>query len=191
MKKWDLSQEAFFQLLARLNAEPALAGEEYEKLRARLIYFFERKGCRIPAELGDETINRIARKIEEGYEIEDPYKFSYGVARLVLLEYWSDPTREWEQLNERLPSQEGNCAFDERKMECMKKCLSALSSEERDLIIKNCTLNNIGKVEAAKALGLTINALRLRVFRIRAKLQVCRENCIKVRDELTSRREAL
>jgi len=64
MKTSDLSQEAFFQLLARLNADPALAGEAYEKLRARLIYFFELKGCRVPAELSDETINRIARKIE-------------------------------------------------------------------------------------------------------------------------------
>jgi DNA-directed RNA polymerase specialized sigma24 family protein len=186
MKKCDLSQEAFFQLLARLNADPAQAGEEYEKLRARLIYYFEIKGCRIPAELGDETINRIARKIEEGYEIEDLFKFSYGVARLVMLEYWSDPNREWEQLDERLSSQEGSRASDEHRLECRQKCLLALSSEERDLIIKNCTLNKKGKVEVAKALGLTINALRLRVFRIRAKLQVCYKNCIKVREEPAS-----
>jgi DNA-directed RNA polymerase specialized sigma24 family protein len=186
MKNKDLSQEAFLQLLARLNADPALAGEEYEKLRARLIYFFELKGCRIPAELGDETINRIARKIEEGCEIEDLFKFAYGVARLVMFEYWSDPNREWEQLDERLSSQEGSHPSDEHGLECRKKCLLTLPPEERDLIIKNCTLNKKGKVEVAKALGLTINALRLRVFRIRAKLQVCYKNCIKVREELAS-----
>lgn len=59
MKTLDLSEEAFSRLLARLNADPILAGEEYEKLRARLIYFFERKGCRIPAELGSDTALRI------------------------------------------------------------------------------------------------------------------------------------
>jgi DNA-directed RNA polymerase specialized sigma24 family protein len=186
MKKKDLSQEAFLQLLARLNADPALAGEEYEKLRARLIYFFELKGCRIPAELGDETINRVARKMEEGYEIEDLFKFSYGVARLVMLEYWSDPTREWEQLDDRLSSQEGSRVSDEHGLECRKKCLLTLSPEDRDLIIKNCTLNKKGKVEVANALGLTMNALRLRVFRIRARLQACYKNCIKVREELAS-----
>src|SRR6266542_5193913 len=95
MKILDLSEESFFRLLARLNTDPMLAGVEYEKLRARLIYFFERKGCRTPAELSDETINRIARKVEEGLEIEDVFKFSYGVARLVLLEHWRDPKREW------------------------------------------------------------------------------------------------
>jgi DNA-directed RNA polymerase specialized sigma24 family protein len=186
MKKCDFSQEAFFQLLARLNADPALAGEEYEKLRARLIYFFELKGCRIPAELGDETINRIARKIEEGYEIEDLFKFSYGVARLVMLEYWSDPNREWEQLDERLSSQEGSQASDEYGLECRKKCLLILSPEERDLIIKNCTMNKKGRVEVAKALGLTMNAFRLKIFRIRAKLKACYKNCIKVHEELAS-----
>jgi DNA-directed RNA polymerase specialized sigma24 family protein len=181
MKKWDLSEDAFSQLLARLNADPAAAGEAYEKLRARLIYFFERKGCRIPAELGDETINRIARKIEEGYEIKDLFKFSSGVARLVLLEHWDDPKRDWELLDDRLSSPRSDSReFDEQQLECMKKCLQALTLEERDLIIRNCTTNKNGKAEIARALGLTINALRLRVFRIRTRLHGCYEKCISV-----------
>jgi len=176
MKTLDLNEEAFLRLLARLNADPTLAGEEYEKLRARLIYFFERKGCRIPAELCDETINRIARKVEEGLEIGDVFKFSYGVARLVLLEHWNDPKREWEQLDERLSSPESDRESDEHRLECMKKCLQSLPSEERDLIVKNCILDK--KEELARSLGVTINALRLRVFRIRTKLNQCREKCV-------------
>jgi DNA-directed RNA polymerase specialized sigma24 family protein len=180
MKKWDLSEDAFSRLLARLNADPGVAGEEYEKLRARLIYFFERKRCRIPAELGDETINRIARKIEEGHEIKDLFKFSFGVARLVLLEHWDDPRRDWEQLDDRLSSPRFDDKEDEPQLECMKKCLQALTLEERDLIIRNCTTNKNGKAEIASALGLTINALRLRVFRIRSRLHECYEKCVSV-----------
>jgi DNA-directed RNA polymerase specialized sigma24 family protein len=179
MKTLDLSGEAFSRLLARLNTDPTLAGEEYEKLRARLIYFFERKGCRIPAELGDETINRVARKVEEGFEIEDVFKFSHGVARLVMLEYWNDPKREWEQLDERLSSPEPDREFDEHRVKCMKLCLQTLPSEERDLIVKNCSLDKNGKEELAGSLGLSINALRLRVFRIRTKLHQCREKCVR------------
>jgi DNA-directed RNA polymerase specialized sigma24 family protein len=180
MKKWDLSEDAFSRLLARLNADPAQAGEAYEKLRARLIYFFERKGCRIPAELGDETINRVARKIEEGHEIRDLYKFSSGVARLVLLEHWDDPKREWDELDERLSSPRlDDREFDKHQLECMKKCLQNLAPEERDLIVRNCTTNKNGKVEMARALGLTINALRLRVFRIRTRLHECYEKCVE------------
>src|SRR5215510_14093614 len=115
MKILDLSEESFSRLLARLNADPMLAGEEYEKLRARLIYFFERRGCRIPAELSDETISRVVRKVEEGLKIEDVFKFSYGVARLVLMEHWRDPKREWEQLDQRLSSPKFDREFDERR----------------------------------------------------------------------------
>jgi DNA-directed RNA polymerase specialized sigma24 family protein len=180
MKKWDLSEDAFSRLLERLNADPAQAGEEYEKLRARLIYFFERKGCRIPAELGDETINRVARKIEEGHEIRDLYKFSSGVARLVLLEHWDDPKREWDELDERLSSPRlDEREFDEHQLGCMKTCLQNLAPEERDLIVRNCTTNKNGKVEMARTRGLTINALRLRVFRIRTRLHECYEKCVE------------
>jgi DNA-directed RNA polymerase specialized sigma24 family protein len=179
MKIWGLSEEAFLQLLARLNADPALAGESYEKLRAGLIYYFERKGCLIPAELADETVNRVARKIEEGRKIEDLFKYSYGVARFVLLEHWDDPKREWEPLDERMSSPEHSRESEEHRLECMKQCLQALPSEERDLIVKNCTLNKSGKEELAIALGLTINALRLRVYRIRARLHECREKCVR------------
>jgi DNA-directed RNA polymerase specialized sigma24 family protein len=179
MKILDLSEESFFRLLARLNADPVLAGEEYEKLRARLMYFFERKGCRTPAELSDETINRIARKMEEGLEIENLFKFSYGVARLVLLEHWRDPKREWDQLDQRLSSPRSDREFDERRLHCMEKCLQELPSEDRDLIVKNCTLDKKGKEDVARALGLTMNALRIRTFRIRTKLHECREKCIR------------
>jgi DNA-directed RNA polymerase specialized sigma24 family protein len=178
MKIPDLSEDAFSRLLARLNGDPLLAGEEYEKLRARLMYYFERKGCRIPAELSDETINRIARRVEEGVEIDDVFKFSHGVARLVLLEHWRDPKREWDQIDERLSSPKCDREYDERRLVCMEKCLQSLPSGERDLIVKNCVLDKKGKEELAKSLGLTVNALRIRAFRIRTKLHECREKCV-------------
>jgi DNA-directed RNA polymerase specialized sigma24 family protein len=180
MKIPDLSQEAFFRLLERLSADPALAGEEYEKLRARLMYFFERKGCRTPAELSDETINRVARKVEEGLEIiEDMYKYSHGVARRVLQEHWRDPKREWDQIDERVSSPNSDQEFDEQRLGCMKKCLQTLPPEERDLIVKNCSIDKKGREDLAQSLRLTINAFRLRVFRIRTKLRECCEKCLK------------
>jgi DNA-directed RNA polymerase specialized sigma24 family protein len=69
--------------------------------------------------------------------------------------------------------------LDERRLECMKRCMEAISPEERDLIVKNCTLNKNGKAELARNMGLTSNDLRLRVFRVRKKLYSCRERCLK------------
>jgi DNA-directed RNA polymerase specialized sigma24 family protein len=187
LKLWNLSEKAFSRLLARFNADPTLAGEEYEKLRARLIYFFQRQGCRIPAELCDETIDRLARKIEEGHTIADLSKFSFRVAWLVLQEHWDDPGRVWQPLDERLSSSETNGDHDkdlirklaEHRLECMKKCLGALPQEEQVLMVKNCSLKKDGKEELARSMGLTINALRLRVFRVRKKLFRCQEKCVR------------
>jgi hypothetical protein len=61
----------------------------------------------------------------------------------------------------------------------MKTCLQNLAPEERDLIVRNCTTNKNGKVEMARTRGLTINALRLRVFRIRTRLHECYEKCVE------------
>ncbi|MBO0723552.1 MAG: hypothetical protein J2P41_22195 [Blastocatellia bacterium] len=180
MKMWELSEGAFLQLLGRLNADPSLAGESYEKLRAGLSFFFERRGCLVPDELADETVNRVARKIEEkSDEIVDVFKFSYGVARFVLLEHWNDPKRTWEQLSVRLPSSEKYNETDDQRLGCMKKCMQALTPEERRLIVKNCTMDKRGKEDLAVSLGLTLNALRLRVFRIRTRLHECHEECVR------------
>jgi DNA-directed RNA polymerase specialized sigma24 family protein len=69
--------------------------------------------------------------------------------------------------------------LDEYRLECMKKCLETISPEERDLIVKNCTLDKNGKAKLARTMGLTSDALRLRVFRVRKKLYSCREKCLK------------
>ena len=82
------------------------------------------------------------------------------------------------ELNEHRPECMKKC-MDEYSLECMKKCMETISPEERDLIIKNCTLNKNGKEELAKTMGLTSSALRLRVFSVRNKLYSCRERCLK------------
>lgn len=82
------------------------------------------------------------------------------------------------ELVEHRPEYMKKCS-DEHRLECMKKCLETISPEERDLIIKNCTLNKNSRENLARTLGLTSNALRVRVFRVRKKLYLCHERCVK------------
>jgi DNA-directed RNA polymerase specialized sigma24 family protein len=91
----------------------------------------------------------------------------------------SEYNREYQrELDEHRPECMKKC-LDEHRLECMKKCLETISPEERDLIVKNCTLNKNGKAKLARTMGLTSAALRLRVFRVRKKLYSCRERCLK------------
>jgi DNA-directed RNA polymerase specialized sigma24 family protein len=113
------------------------------------------------------------------------------VARLAPQEQRGDPGDARRQFDEGIPSSKYNRELDEHRPECMKKCMDELSleclkkcmetisPEERDLIVKNCTLNKNGKEELARTMGLTSNALRLRVSRVRNKLYSCHESCLK------------
>jgi hypothetical protein len=68
-QKWTLTQEAFDRLLDSLGSDRDAAGTRYLEIRRNLVRLFEWRGCPIPDEYVDETINRCARKICEGEEI--------------------------------------------------------------------------------------------------------------------------
>ena len=85
-KDWTLTKEAFERLLSSLDARRDRAGEKYESVRRKLTEFFEARGSLSPADHADETINRVARKLEEGENVQDLSRYFYGVARLLLKE---------------------------------------------------------------------------------------------------------
>ena len=70
-QKWSLTQTAFDRLLASLDSDRDIAADRYLRMRRNLVRLFEWRGCSTPEEYADETINRCARKIQEGEEIRD------------------------------------------------------------------------------------------------------------------------
>ena len=99
--KWELTQAAFDKFLGVLAADPMLAGEEYKRLRERLIFYFERKKCHRPEDLTDETFNRVCRKLDSGVELQKITNYCYRVARNVWLEYLDGTDLKTESLDER------------------------------------------------------------------------------------------
>jgi hypothetical protein len=85
---WVLSQSAFRQLLDWLDEGVNSDGSRYLEIRRRLVVYFDRKHCLTPDELADETLNRVARRLEEEGAIttDAPAHYCYIVARFVLLE---------------------------------------------------------------------------------------------------------
>src|SRR5207248_6379497 len=64
-------------------------GQKYVEMRRRLVSYFGRKRCLAPDELADDTLNRVARRLEEEGTITDapPARYCYVVAKFVFLEY--------------------------------------------------------------------------------------------------------
>src|SRR5688572_15856324 len=85
-KPWALSEEAFNKVLECLDPDRQIAGKKYTQLHRKLEKFFEVHRCALAEDLADETINRAARKLQEGLEIQNCVSYCVGVARLLLKE---------------------------------------------------------------------------------------------------------
>src|SRR5947207_2231102 len=94
-KEWQLTQPVFRRLLRWLDQGPGSEGQQYLEMRRRLVAYFDRKNCSAPDDLADETLNRVARRLEEeGHlEAETPARYCYIVARFVFMEYLRDKQR--------------------------------------------------------------------------------------------------
>src|SRR5215510_15824025 len=109
---WTLTQEAFDKLLVTLGGDRDSGSEKYLEIRTNLTRFFEWRGCSFPEDHADETINRIARKIDEGEQILNPAGYAMGVARLLCLELMKSRQREQTALNEIGTASEAYAADD-------------------------------------------------------------------------------
>ena len=185
-QKWSLTQEAFDSLLATLGPDRDLAAERYLDIRRNLVRFFEWRGAATPDEYADETINRCARKLGEGEQIRDLASYSIGVARMLFRESARERIKQALPLEEVrepsiLPSEPRDSQDD--RVACLRQCLAQLSPENRDLILSYYQDDKSEKIRHRKGLGrlfgIRSNTLRMRALRIRQKLQLCVEGCMR------------
>lgn len=181
-KNRDLTPENLEGLLVLLDPDRERAGEQYELLRAKLIRIFEWRGSSSPEDGADETLDRIARKVAAGEVIRDVHAFAGGVARLIWLESLKRERRARAAL-EQLPQSEEVVVEPDQRMECFRSCLGSLPSDARALVIEYYRKEKSAKIESrkrlAESLGIAHGTLRLRVYRLRAQLEQCVENCLK------------
>ena len=89
-----LTREGFRQLLAALDADPAVAAEKYELLRRKLISFFQWRRASFPEDFADETLNVTTRRIAEGERILNVSAYCRSVAEKILLAKYREQEKE-------------------------------------------------------------------------------------------------
>jgi DNA-directed RNA polymerase specialized sigma24 family protein len=183
-----LSKDALDKLLLHLDRDRERAGEKYETLRRGLIKFFEWRGCAFPEDHADDTIDRVARKIIQGEEIRNVYSYTSGVARFVFLEMVKE--REKQQIALRhLPSEQmpEEIPDDEARVECLRRCLQALPAESSQLVMDYYRDEGRNKIDLRKKLAqqhdISAQTLRMRLQRLRTKLEECVADCLNSRSE--------
>ena len=181
-QKWSLTQAAFDGLLACLDSNRDIAADRYLRMRRDLVRLFEWRGCYTPDDYADETINRCARKIEQGEEIRDLAVYSIGVARMLLREMCRDRSRQARSLDEipELCTGPEICSDLEHGVEALRLSLEQLSHDDRFLILNYYKGDKSDKIKTRKMLselfGLGASTLRMRAMRIREKLRLCTQN---------------
>jgi DNA-directed RNA polymerase specialized sigma24 family protein len=176
-----LSARGFTRLLDRLHPDSAQAGQEYERLRRVLVKFFDWRGLASPDECADEVLDRLAVKLGET-AVEDVKKYALGIARLVALERRRGPA--FSPIDETAHAAIApDAAADDADplRDCFDRCLDQLPEESRLLLLRYYDGERSVKISnrqrLASALGLTDNALRSRVQRLRDRLEQCVRTC--------------
>ena len=167
------------RLLSWLDPNPDQAGKVYEKIRWRLIAILASRGCHVPEELADETIDRVARRVGDIRDtyVGDPALYFLGVMNNVHHEYLKRP-----RLPPHIDGAEDTDA-KERVHACLDNCLEKLSPHARQIIERYYAESKRAKIDLRKRIagefGISAGNLRLRALRIRETLQVCINKCLE------------
>lgn len=189
-----LTRVAFRRLLEWLDDGTNSHGETYLEMRRRLVAYFDRRNRPFADELADETLNRVGRTLEKSGSIDvtPPARYCYVVARFVLLEDIRRG-RRYVQVDEArsassttsLRRADDSGIVKERCLECLDRCLQKLKPEQRELAIEYYRDAKRERIERrrelAKRMGITLNALGIRAWRIRATLETCVAGCSRRR----------
>jgi len=181
--------ESLEEILAWLNPDRELAAEAYVQLRHDLTKIFIWRRGHDPEGMTDEVFDRVAKKIAEvrpAYE-GDPRRYFHGVANNLIKENLKKIKAHVSLDDVDLSTREAMESENEQEAiareECLQSCLQTLDSEKRELIkayyakLKQAKIEQRSKL--AEDLGITLPALRVRLFRIRESLEKCIERCLK------------
>jgi DNA-directed RNA polymerase specialized sigma24 family protein len=197
----SLDGDGFERLLALLGPDRERAGEEYEAIRSKLVKFFQWRGWSSADELADETIDRVCRRLGQGEQIRgrDPFLYFHGVAKNVLREAWQgDRQQKARQQTMGVlapageePSADAGEADEEvefeKRLDCLQRCLEQLEPGEGELIRRYYRGQGSDRIEnrrrMAGELGIPLNALRIRIHRIRTRLAGCVKDALRPGEE--------
>ncbi len=187
-----MNEEDLNRFLAWLDPDRDKAALKYEEIRRNLIGIINRRNGPNPGELADKAFDRVIEhlpKIIETYTGE-PAKYIIRVAinlchderkRLENFAPLPDPNKKISPHTS--PGEDDEKREREQLHQCLEVCLGKLPTGKRDLILDYYAKKGREKIEnrqrIADYLGISLNALAIRVLRIRETLEACILECLQ------------
>jgi RNA polymerase sigma factor (sigma-70 family) len=191
--KPEAPPDSFDDLLNWLDPDRERAGQLYEEIRSELIKIFGWGRCVDPEGMTDEVFDRVTRKIvdlRKTYE-GNPKLFFFGVANNMIKEYQKTiPSRvSIEDVDPPAAPDETTDSEEEsdRMIECLQECLTRVRRDKRELLMAYYAKEKQAKINQraamARRLGISIETLRVQMYRIRADLEKCIARCLAAREK--------
>jgi DNA-directed RNA polymerase specialized sigma24 family protein len=185
-----MQHETSVQIRQRFEQEAPL-------LVSRLKIFFRRR-CTNSEEATrvddwvQETMLRVARKVEDGLEIANFNAYAMGTAKVVFREYLSRPSEKslnsQSDINGRSLETLSNLDTEsdvEIRGICLDECLLKLDEHSRTMIASWFGISGVTKQEGAAG----SSTARVRVFRLVNRLRACCRKCMEEKSRLFGVRE--
>ncbi len=175
----SLTAESLKKLLAAFSPDEAESAAAYTLLCDSLVRFFQLKGISDADKAADETIDRVAEKINQDASIEDLRKFAFGVARFVFLERLRREQRRSRAVDAFYLTDSATKEFGESaEIENFRECFNNLYDHERRLLLgyfQDLPADELFEQRRvlAERENIELNALRNRVSRLRKRLEEC------------------
>ena len=194
--RWQLTDETLACLLDALGQGGAQPLQRYMRLQERLIFFFMRHRVNLPEELADQTLDRLARALLEGRPVASPEAFALGVARMILREEQARSIREqrvFAEVERNRSSMQPTPDERETEMEAQQAEFEALPMEEQGMLAAYHDGQGAqridGRREMARGMGISMGALRKRVFDLQSGLRQNLRNVLHQDSSAARRRE--
>jgi DNA-directed RNA polymerase specialized sigma24 family protein len=157
--------------LSLLDSDASVAADKYSELSRGLVRYFEWNRCLEPEDMAQETLLRGFGRLRTGASItiDDPRGYFWGIAKNVRREGWK-PSREVSIESMDFPISDSEFRRLNRADQTifLRECQDALPAKEKEMLIAYAEGQG---AEWRVRNGIKPSALRLRIHRLRQKLE--------------------
>jgi RNA polymerase sigma factor (sigma-70 family) len=150
------------------STAPFDSNEHYQRLRLKLILYFERRRCARPEDLADECLNRVFLDVKEHGQPTSLDKFCFGFAAKIFFESLRDSSR-FTSATPDMPDRTTPSPAAERSRELAELSIGQLDPADRELM-EQYYLDRRTAESLAEEWRLSPEGVRSRIFRKRRKL---------------------
>lgn len=181
-------QEHPFNLfLSSLSSDRDTAEKKLEDIRRRLVIMLECRGCACSEDLAHEAILRFTHRLSR---MDAPFEgdaiaYLCTVAYNLFLEYASKDFLPLPEDCTEMPQPDVEAVKAKEQLhKCLDECLEQLDPDSHELALDYYRFDKQSKIDFRKALakarGISANALRIRLLNIRASLEECIEQRLRL-----------